>query len=146
MSEVLICRDKFQDKVDEIQDDNYLHFTCETCNPGVNTSQKKTKSVSMAMDNPPSLSYDLEIFWDKNRRILFNIHKNKNKLIKYINKQSTHTKSTFKAVPNGVSNMLSKLTSWKEENSKMRINERFPGHKMALTKAGINLKSYSTLE
>ena len=58
-----------------------------------------------------------------------------------MNKESTHTKSTFKAIPNGVLNILEKLTSNMEENSKMRINERCPGHTMKLTKSGINQRA-----
>ena len=53
---------------------------------------------------------DLELFWDDSGRLEFQVHEKKNQLLKYMNKESTHTKATFKAIPNGVLNRLAKLT------------------------------------
>ena len=50
MSEIRISRDKFQDKVDEISGNNYLHFTCETCNPCGSPSINETKTTSMVTE------------------------------------------------------------------------------------------------
>ena len=59
----------------------------------------------MVMDKIPSY-LELEIFWDNSRIIEFKVHQDKNKLIKYMNRESTHTKFTFKTIPNGVLNRL----------------------------------------
>ena len=64
---------------------------------------------------------DLELFWDKSGNLEFQVHWEKNQLLKYLNKESTHTKAKFKVIPNGVLNRLTKLTSGTEENAKMSI-------------------------
>ena len=63
-----------------------------------------------------------------------------------MNKESTHTKATFKAIPNGVLNRLAKLTSITEENSIMSIKERYADPANALARAGIGMKNFPTLE
>ena len=64
-----------------------------------------------------SLSFlDLELFENDGEMLESQVHRNKNQLLKYLNKESTHTKSTFKAIPNGVLNRLEKITSIKDEN------------------------------
>ena len=63
-----------------------------------------------------------------------------------MNKEITHTKSTFKSTPSGVLNRLERLIQGLEENSKTRVNDIYPGHTMALIKSGINLKTPPTLE
>ena len=123
LSEIQIWRDKFQEKVDEIAGNDYLQFTCETWNPGGRPSRSETKSTSM-VTNKVFPFLDLEFFWDGSGRLEFQVHRKKNQLLKYLNKESTHTKSTFKAIPNRVLNRLAKLTSRTEKNSKMTIKER----------------------
>ena len=66
-------------------------------------------------------------------------------LLKYLNKEITHTKATFKVIPNGVLNRLAKPTSRTEENAKMSIKERYPDHANALARAGLGMKN-SNLE
>ena len=46
----------------------------------------------------------------------------KNQLLNYLDKESTHKKDTFNAIPNGVLKIVSKLTSITEEKAKMSIN------------------------
>ena len=55
-------------------------------------------------------------------------------------------KATFKSIPNGVLNRLSKLTSIMDENSKTLINELCPSHTMALSKTGLSIKKVPTLK
>ena len=65
----------------------------------------------------------LELFWDDSGRLEIQVHQKKNQMLKYLNKEITHTKVTFKDFPSGVLNRLAKLTSITEENSTMSINE-----------------------
>ena len=83
---------------------------------------------------------DLGLFWDDSGRLEFQVHRKKNQLLKYLNKESTHTKFTFKAILNGVLNILAKLTSRTEKNAKMNIKERYFEHVNALSRAGLGMK------
>ena len=56
-----------------------------------------------------------------------------------MDKESNHMKATFKVVPKGVLKRLAKITSSTEDNSKIRVNEWYPDHTMALTKVGIKM-------
>ena len=61
--DIIICRDKFQEKVNKIAGNNYLQLTCETWNPYVHPSQNETTNVSTIIDNMlPFL--DLKLFCD----------------------------------------------------------------------------------
>ena len=101
LSEIQIWKDKFQDKIDEISGNDYLKFTCETWNPGGRPSRSETETNSM-VTNKVFPFIDLEFFWDDSGRLEFQVHRKKKQLLKYLNKESTHTKATFKAIPNGV--------------------------------------------
>ena len=67
-------------------------------------------------------------------------------MLEYLNKGSTHTKATFKAIPNGVLNRLAKLTSKTEENAKMSIKERYPDHANSLPRTGLVMKNFLSLK
>ena len=89
---------------------------------------------------------ELEIFWDDSRNLEFQVHQNKTQLLKYLNKESKHTKATFKATPNLLLNSLAKLTSITEENSNMSIKERYPDHANSLSRAGFGMINVPTLK
>ena len=55
-------------------------------------------------------------------------------------------KGTLKAIPKGVLNRLGKITSRKEDNARISIDERYPGHTRSLAKTGINMNIFPTLE
>ena len=55
-------------------------------------------------------------------------------------------KATFKAIPNVFLNRLSKITSRIDDNAKMIINQHYPSHIMALSKAGLNVKIFTNLK
>ena len=132
-------------KINNIAGNDYLQFTCETWNPGGRSSRTKTETTSIITDKVfPFL--DLEFFWGDSGKLEIQIHRNKNQLLKYLNKESTHTKATFKAIPNGVLNRLAKLTSRIEEKSSMSIRERYPDHASALARVGLGMKNFPTLK
>ena len=120
ISDIRIWRDKFLEKVEEIPENYYLQFMCATWNLGIRLSRNKTETILMVTDKIfPFL--DLELLWDDSGKLEFQVHRKNNQLLKYLNKASTHTKATFKTIPNGVLNRFSKLTSRIEDNSNMSI-------------------------
>ena len=54
---------------------------------------------------------DLYVTWDKSGELEFQVHRKKNQQLKYLNKESTHVKSTLEAILNGVLKLWAKLTS-----------------------------------
>ena len=55
-------------------------------------------------------------------------------------------KDTFKEIPKGVLNRLEKITSRKEDNARISIDERYPGHTRSLAKTVINMNIFPTLK
>ena len=89
---------------------------------------------------------DIELFWDDSRKLEFQVHQKKNQLLNYLNKESTHTKATFKPIPNWVLNRLAKLASITEEKSNISIKESYPDHANTLDRAGLGMKNFPTLK
>ena len=89
---------------------------------------------------------EMELFWDNSGNLEFQVHQKKNQLLKYLNKEITHTKDTFKSTPNGVLNRLAKIISIMEGKSNMNIKERYPDHKREKSKAGSNIKIIPTFK
>ena len=89
---------------------------------------------------------EIELFLDNSGRLEFKIQWKKYQLLKYLNKERTNSEAAFKATPKGVLNILAKVKSRTWDNTKMISNERYYGHKMALTKAGLNMKTFTTLK
>ena len=84
----------------------------------------------------------LEIFWYDIGKLKFQFHRKKNQLFNYLNEESTHIKSTFKSIPNGVLNRLDKLILIIEDNSKTIINECYANKDVSLAEAGLNMKIF----
>ena len=145
LSEIQIWRDKFQEKVDEIAENDYLQLTCDTWNLGGRPSRNETETTSM-VTNKVFPYLDIEFFWDDSGRLEFHVHQKKNQLLKYLNKESTQTKTTFKAITNGVLNRLAKLTPRTEKNAKMSIEERYFEHANALSSTGLGMRISPTLK
>ena len=85
----------------------------------------------------------MEFYW-KQEKLLTQVHLKENQLLKYLNIDSTHTNACFKAIPYGVTMRLATLTSATDENIDKPINEIYPDHAAALSKAGQKPK-YLTL-
>ena len=85
---------------------------------------------------------ELEIFWYDIGKLKFQVHRKKNQLFNYLNEESTHIKSTFKSIPNGVLNRLDKLILIIEDNSKTIINECYANKDVSLAEAGLNMKIF----
>ena len=66
---------------------------------------------------------DLDFVLDTSSELEFQVHCKNSYILKCLNKDITHTKATFKSIWTGVFNILEKLTSSREENSKMKLSK-----------------------
>eukprot|EP00957_Ditylum_brightwellii_P066444 5044069-Ditylum_brightwellii.AAC.1 len=74
---------------------------------------------------------DMKIYWD-NDKLCIAVYNKENQRIKYVNKESCHRASVFKAIPKGVFMRLGILTSKTKGNENLPITELYPDHKEAL--------------
>ena len=79
----------------------------------------------------------MELFWDEfdNNKLAFQIHRKRNQRLKYLNNGSSHTPSTYKAIPQGVCQRLTKLTTVSDDNKDRKLDDIYPDHFEALNKA-----------
>ena len=80
------------------------------------------------------------------RELKFRVHLKPNQKLKYLNHDSTHSPSTFRAIPSGVLNRLSKLTSKSQSLKGIKLDEAYPHHARALRIAGIAPKIFPTFK
>ena len=88
---------------------------------------------------------DIEFYWDASDFLATRVFLKPNQRIKYLSAHSDHTRSCIKAVPNGVLQRLTKLTSVSSENIDARIDELYPTHAKALRSAGLAPTIFPTL-
>ena len=59
-----------------------------------------------------------------------------------MNKGSPHTNTNLNAIPSGIFNRFTKLTSMTDKPTQMKIDERYPRHSNVLIKAGFASKVF----
>ena len=69
----------------------------------------------------------------------------KGQQLKYAEKESTHTPGTLRAIPSGVLNRLTKLTSIKPSIHSEGVDKNYPNHANALRKAGLAPPNFQTM-
>jgi hypothetical protein len=77
----------------------------------------------------------MEMFWLEERDLNFRVHIKPNQTITYLNSQSNHPGFIFKAIPSGVIQRLTKLTSINKLNENKKLDELYPIHFKALKNA-----------
>ena len=87
---------------------------------------------------------DMEMYWNLRDELKFQVHMKPNQVLKYLNKDSTHLPTVFKAIPKGILNRLSKLTSISKKLERKTIDEIYPLHTKALQIAGLAPKKFPT--
>ena len=95
-----------------------LQFTMEVWGEDEDPTIKNEKLTYVNEKHFPYL--DMEMYWDDNEDLKFQVHLKPNKKIKYLNSDSTHLPSTFKAIPSGVLERLGKITSKSKQLEKPR--------------------------
>ena len=87
----------------------------------------------------------MEIYWNDEDKLECKVHVKENQALKYLNLGSCHTHNCFTAIPNGVFNRLTKLTSKTSVNLDSRINDLCPRHTKALTNAKLAPEIFPTM-
>ena len=78
----------------------FLKFTCEYWDHKGKCRVKTDESFKIRNEKTfPFL--DMEMSWEENS-VFFGVHTKENQLLKYLNKGSNHTRTTFRAIPHGV--------------------------------------------
>ena len=103
----------FQNRVNELLDSDNLQFTLTVWGADKEDSSESTKVTVDTNSFFPFL--DMELFWNNNGELNHRVHLKENQELKYLNKGSCHTKACFKAIYNGVSGKLAKLTELRLE-------------------------------
>ena len=110
---------RFQEEVNTKAESDCLQFTAEVWN--IEDDEKIINKKLTIIKDTYFPYLDMEMCWNKRDELKFQVHMKPNQKLRYINADSTHPPSTFKAIPSGVLNRLSKLTSKSKtlENTKI---------------------------
>ena len=105
------------------------------------------KNDNLTIVNDKHFPYlDMEMYWNQRGELRFQVHLKPNQKLKYLNSDSTHLPSTFRAIPSGVLNRLSSLTSASKRLENVTLDTIYPHHAKALTIAGIAPKTFPTFK
>jgi len=138
-----IINEKFQKQTDILAESNCLQFTLEVWREDKENYFKNHKMITMIKEKYfPYL--DMEMYWDNLDRLKFQVHLKPNQVLKYLNSDSTHLPSVFRAIPSGVLSRLEKLTSKSKELDNITIDKIYPLHAEALKIAKLAPKKFPT--
>jgi hypothetical protein len=122
-------RNKFQEEVNALAEGIYLQYTLSAwvdrthrIVPGFQRDPK----VSVITDSTFPYLDMLELFWDTNYALAFQLHLKSNQRLQYLNTDSVHTKACFKAIPLGVSTRLTNLTTFTPSDSNKSMSMLYP--------------------
>jgi len=135
---------QFQTKVDELAESNCLQFTAEVWNIDEDIEITINKLTIIKQSHFPYL--DMEMYWNERHELKFQVHMKPNQKLKYLNSDSTHMPSTFRAIPSGVLGRLSRLTSKSKSLDNTTIDKVYPHHSRALQIAGIAPEKFPTFK
>ena len=128
---------QFQTHIDRTLESTALQFTADlwlptgTHNPSQKTKTKRSSPVTITTNKTfPFL--DVEFFWSKREVLGTRVYLKPNQHLKYLNSDSEHTNACIKAIPKGVLQRLTKLTSLNADNHDKTINTLYPEHANAL--------------
>ena len=126
---------KFQSSINQQATNDFLQFTAEVWKVGELNMDNVGKTSVNTDDYFPFL--DMELYWGADSELTFNVHIKPNQEIKYLNDGSSHTPGCFKAITMGVCYHLMKLTSINDDNGDKKLDELYPLHFKALSKANL---------
>jgi hypothetical protein len=122
--------------VNEQAGSDALIFTAEVWLPGqVDAGETVGKTSVTTKGTFPFL--DMEMIWNKTRKLVFGVHLKPNQELKYLNFGISHTPGCFKAIPGGVCHRLAKLTTMNSDNEDKKLDDLYPKEFKALSKAGL---------
>ena len=122
--------------MNELTGSEYLQFTADVWDPEA-SSDLAPRNKKVAVNQGKYFPYsDMELYWREGElRLRFQMHC-------LYQQCSTHTNATFKSTPYGVLRRLAYLISIAPENEHKRLNELYPDHCAALTRAELLPISY----
>ena len=142
--DVIQWRNKFQEEVNRIAGNDFVQFTAVVWGADREDGSISEEVTVEKSDRFPYL--DMELCWSPEGELIFGVHLKPNQALKYLNAESSHTASVFKAVPHGVIDRLAKLTTITDSNKDATIDEIYPHHATALKAAGLSPEKYPTIK
>jgi hypothetical protein len=132
-------RNNFQKSVNKLAGGSYLQFTCNIwLTPSDKLNQIDEYDNNVTIERKSTFPYlDMELKWADDNSLKFQVHLKPNQQLKYLNKGSAHTNACFRAIPAGVYNSLTKLTSMDNANADKNLEEIYPDHFKALRNANL---------
>ena len=143
--EIKRWHDDFQKIVRKITCSDFLVFTCELWDPDCIFCNFECDNLFNVRSAKKIPYLDMEMHWNENL-LIFGVFTKKNQQIKYLNKGSSHTNATFKAIPQDVFKRLAKLTSITESNCDKNLEEIYPKRIGILRKANLCEKNIPSLK
>ena len=145
--DVLRWRTKDENSANRLAGRHHPQFTCSMW-PG--KSRKETPTVQ---NNPKTFTMtrnffrclDTELVWRTNGNLGFRVHLKPNQQLKCLHPDIIHTKPCFKAIPSGVCNRMSELTTITETNKNLPLGKIYLHHSQALQHAGLVTQKVPTL-
>lgn len=126
---------RFQDAVNAKAGNDFLKFTAVLWKPN-GPPEEKVGKVSVSTDKTfPFL--DMKLQWKEDDTLFFSVFLKPNQELKYLNAGSSHNPGCLKAIPNGVCHRLAKLTTANDETNPKGLDELYPDHFGALSKANL---------
>jgi hypothetical protein len=134
-AEVAMWLKKFQERVNELAESEFLRFTAVIWG---NDKEDGMKHNNVSVNGGKSFPFlDMEMYWSDEGDLRFRVHLKPNQQLKYLNKGSTHTEACFAAIPNGVLKRLALLTTRTETSEMTRMDILYPLHAKALRVANL---------
>ncbi len=136
----------FQKEVDQILQTVDIQFTMEIWRPGSDLNPLPNSSVSVVgigtfdtttiNGNNSFLYLNIKLLWNEENNLLFSVHKNPGKLVKYLNSDSHHHWHHKTMVLSGVELCLALLTTRTPANANLSLSNIYPDKDKALRLAG----------
>ena len=104
---------------------------------------KKERVQIVTNDKFPSL--DMKMIWSPEGDLQFVVFSKNGQQLKYVGQESTHILGTLCAIPSGVLNCFSKLTSRNPSINSEVVDKIYPNHVNALCKAGLAPPNFPTM-
>ena len=123
----------------------HLQFTAEIWNTEENSPTPAKEERVQIMTNEKFPFLDMKMSWSPEGYMQFGVFRKKVKQLKYVGKESTHIPGTLRAIPPGVLNRLSKLTSIKPSIHSEGVDKIYLDHVNALRKASLAPPNFPTM-
>ena len=112
-SEIRDWIEDFQKTVNKAAVNQHLQFTAEIWTTEENSPTPAKEEIFQIVTNNKFPLLDMKMIWSPEGDLKLGVFRKNGQQLKYVGKESTHTPGTLRAIPLGVLNRLTKLTSRK---------------------------------